>query len=223
MTPLDTLEKIAIFQALSTEGRKLLSSGTTLHRFTGGETVVHRGQDVSGAYFVMSGGLRVFTLSANGKEAPLYQITPGETCIIALNSLFNDLSYPAWVESERDTLVAVVPGRVYRTLFAQEACIQDITLRALSTLVFRLMGELENSRSQTVSQRLAGYLLANVNTDGRIPRTQQDIAARIGTTREVVARIMVDFSSRGLVETGRGWCRILSTRRLVEEAGSEPV
>jgi CRP/FNR family transcriptional regulator len=213
------LKTVEAFRALSAEGWTLLSSGTRLFRFPKGETVVHKGQDVSGAYFVLSGGLRVYTLTPNGKEAPLYHIARGETCVVAINSLFNGLAYPAWVESERETLVAVVPGRIYRALFASEPAIQDVTVRALSTLVFRLMEELEDIQSNTVSQRLAAFLLANRDAEGKVRRTQQDIAGRIGTTREVVARVMMDFTARALVETGRGWSRVLDPTALSREMG----
>ena len=67
---------------------------------------------MSGAYVVITGHLRVFTLSADGHEATLYVINPGETCVLALNCIVNDLLYPAWVEAGSDTRVAVIPGGV---------------------------------------------------------------------------------------------------------------
>ncbi len=61
--------------------------------FTRGANVLSRGDQVAGAYLVVSGRLRVYTLSAAGREATLYTIDPGETCVLALNCLFSDLRY----------------------------------------------------------------------------------------------------------------------------------
>jgi CRP/FNR family transcriptional regulator len=203
------LEAITAFKALSQEGRARLSKEAATRRFSGGRTIIGKGQEVSGAYFVLEGRLRVFTYSPGGREATLYLIRPGETCILALNSLFNDLLYPAWVQSEEPTTVAVVPGALYRTLFESEAAVRDLTVRTLSTLVFRLMAELEQVHSCTLEQRLAGFLLTNASGEGVLRRTQQEIAAHVGTSREVVARLMSGLAGRGFIGTRRGQVTLL--------------
>lgn len=120
---------------------------------------LHKGQPVSGAYVVLAGRLRVFSLSPNGTEATLYFIDPGETCVLALNCLFNDLLYPAWVQAETASSIALIPGAVYRKLFERETAIQNLTVHTLSTLVFRLMSELELVHSSHHKQRLANFIL----------------------------------------------------------------
>jgi CRP/FNR family transcriptional regulator len=82
--------------------------------------ILHRGHPVSGAYIVLEGRLRVFSVAPNGAEATLYFVDPGEACVLALNCLFNDLLYPAWVQAETAASVAVIPGQVYRKLFESE-------------------------------------------------------------------------------------------------------
>ncbi len=191
----------------------------TTHHFARGALVVERGQRVSGAYFVLEGALRVHTLTPGGKEAMLYRITPGETCILALNSLFNGVDYPAWVRAEVDTVVGVVPGPAYRAVFERERAVQDLTVHALSRGLFRLMAELEEVHGCRLDQRLARHLLSDADSEGVLCRTQQDLAARLGTTREVVARIMADFAARKLVRTGRGVIRLIDRARLEAMAG----
>jgi CRP/FNR family transcriptional regulator len=206
---MDGLDRVGVFRDLSAEGRRVLGQGLSTHRFPAGKTIIEKGQDVSGAYFVLEGRLRVYSLLPGGKEVTVYTIAPGETCVLALNSLFNDLLYPAWVQTEPATTVAVVPGGTYRRLFATEPAIQDLTVRTLSTLVFRLMGELDLVHSQTVEQRLAGFLLVHANGRGRVRQTQQELASHMGTSREMVARVMARLAKRGWIATGRGELAIL--------------
>jgi CRP/FNR family transcriptional regulator len=201
---MDALEQVGPFRKLSEAGRQLLSRGVACKDCAPGGPIIHKGQSVSGAYFVVRGRLRVYSLAPDGTEATLYCIDPGETCVFALNSLFNDLRYPAWVQAEADTTVALIPGAVFRQLFEREPAIQDVTVRALSTLVFRLMEELEEVHSYKLDQRLANLLLVHASAEGELRMTQQQMADHLGTTREVVARLMRDFVARGQVETRRG-------------------
>jgi CRP/FNR family transcriptional regulator len=186
----------------------LLAQGQT-HRFTrAAQTIVHKGQPVSGAYVVLEGRLRVFTISPNGVEATLYILSPGETCILALNCVFNDLLYPAWVQAEQPSLVCVIPGAVYRRLFEIEGAVRDFTVRNLATLVYRLMSELEQVHGSHHRQRLIHFILHHASSDGVLRMTQQQVAGHIGTTREVVARLMQELVTARLVRTARGEIRI---------------
>jgi len=198
------LESLGPFRNLSESGRKLLRQGTIYKDCSPPAPILHKGTPISGAYFVVRGQLRVYSLAPDGTEATLYFINPGETCVFALNSLFNDLRYPAWVQAESDTTVALIPGPIFRQLFEHEPSIQDVTVRALSTLVFRLMTELEEIHSYKLDQRLANLLLVHASADGELRMTQQQMAQHLGTTREVVARLIREFVSLGYVETGRG-------------------
>jgi CRP/FNR family transcriptional regulator, anaerobic regulatory protein len=198
------LETLGPFRNLSEKGKQLLHQARVSELCPPAGPILHKGQRISGAYFVIRGRLRVYSLSPNGVEATLYFIDPGETCVFALNSLFNDLLYPAWVQAECDTAVALIPGEVFRALFEHEPAIQDVTVRALSTLVFRLMAELEQIHSYKLDQRLANLILVHASTEGMLRMTQQQIAHHLGTSREVVARLMGELVSAGLVETRRG-------------------
>jgi CRP/FNR family transcriptional regulator len=131
------LERFEPFQRLGAAARARLAQGLIHRSAHRGAAILHRGQPVSGAYVVLDGRLRVFTVALNGAEATLYFVDPGETCVLALNCLFNDLLYPAWVQ-------------------------------ALSTLVFRLMAELEQLHSSNHRQRLVQFILLHAGSDGSL-------------------------------------------------------
>jgi CRP/FNR family transcriptional regulator len=202
------------FAALSPAGSKLLDAGILFSDCKRGAAVLHKGQKTSGAYLVTHGRLRVYALAPDGTEATLYFIDPGETCVFALNSLFNDLRYPAWVQAEADTRVAVIPGPLFRRLFESEPAVQDMTVRALSTLVFRLMAELEEVHAYTLIQRLANLLLLHASAAGEVRMTQQQTADHLGTTREVIARLMGELVGLDCVETHRGCIVVKDAARL---------
>ena len=203
-----------ISKSMSAAGQELFNQRLVRKAFTKGQTVLEKGDSVSGAYFVLDGALRIFTLSPSGKQATLYRVEPGETCVLALNSLFNDMLYPAWVEADGDTTIGVLPGPAYRSLFSTETPIQDITIHALSSAVFGLMQQLEQRHGLTVEQRLINFLFLRAASDCKVRNTQQEIALEIGTTREVIGRLMAQMADEGLVSTGRGVITLLDRPRL---------
>ena len=207
-----------IIKQLSPEGQDILTKNMLKRPFRKGSQVIMKGDSVSGVYFVLQGALRVFTLSADGRESTLYRMTPGDTCVLALNSFFNDVLYPAWVEADEDTTVGIVPGAAYRTLFATESAVQDITLSALSSAVFGLMTELETRHSQSLEQRLASYLILRSSSEAKVQRTQQEIASDLGTTREVIGRMMAQFVRQGLTRSGRGTITLTDKHALTRMA-----
>lgn len=208
------LEEFSPFRELSAAGHKLLDAGMLSRHCPSATPLLFKGQRTSGAYFVLEGRLRVYTLAPNGGEATLYFIDPGETCVFALNSLFNDLLYPAWVQAVAETSIALIPGPVFRQLFATEAAIRDLTVKTLSTLVFRLMAELETVHSYKLNQRLANLLLVHASAGGELRMTQQQMAFHLGTSREVIARLIGELVSTGLIASRRGRVELLDTAGL---------
>lgn len=197
-------QSFSVFGDLSDDGKTMLKRGLHSKSYTNKTTIVEKGQAVSGAFVVAKGKLRVFTITPDGNEATLYFIKPGEFCVFTLNCIFNNLLYPAWVQTESETLIGVIPSELYRSLFQREAVIQDITVRAFSTIVLRLMTELELIHSYKLEERLANFLLLSASSDRALLMTQSEIAAHLGTTREVVARALRHFVMSDYVETSRG-------------------
>ena len=208
-----------ITESLSDNGKALFHECMKKKKVKKNGPVLSKGDAVSGAYIVLEGALRVFTISSQGRQASLYRIEPGETCVLAINSLFNDFLYPAWVEAEEDTTIGILPGSVYRTLFTNEKCIQDITISALSSAISGLMSTIDNNLLHTVEQRMASYLLLQANADRIVRNTQQEIALRVGTTREVVARVIANWSKSKLIKSGRGKIEILKPTAMKQVIG----
>ena len=208
------IHDVEAFHHLSEGSRRLLTGGLRYVDFDKGAPILAKGQRVSGAYVVMSGELRVFTLTPDGQEATLYIINPHETCILALNCIFNDLRYPAWVEAGSAARLAMIPGPAFKSLFEAEPAIRNMTVQAFSTVVFRLMMELEVVHSYKLDRRLANFLLLKASADGVVRMTQQEIASHLGTTREVVARALGQLASAGRIRTGRRQIAISDPVRL---------
>ena len=209
-------ELLRPYLALSCAAEQQIDQNSSLLSLPRDTLAIHKGDPIAGAYIVLEGRLRVFCYSARGTEATLYTINPGETCVFALNSLFKNLRYPAWVGADLQTELVVINGDCFQSLFRKEPAIQDLTVNALSTSVFRLMQEMEQLQGWNLKQRLVNFLLNIASSDGVVTLTQQQISNHLGTTREVTARLLGDLSSRELLSTGRGRITLIDSRGLSE-------
>lgn len=181
-----------------------------------------RGDAVDGAFLVVGGSLRIFYLTPEGREATLYRVEPGGTCILALTATFSRSCYPAWVESgEEGCTFVVVPNPAFRRLFDGEPAFREFIFGVLSGRVFELMLALEAAGSLRMEQRLARLLLERAGPDGVLRASQSRLAADLGTAREVIFRTLRSLASRRLVETGRLRVRVLDRARLQRLGASD--
>jgi CRP/FNR family transcriptional regulator len=204
---------------LSPASRDLLAASVKRIACDGGVPLVARGDMVAGAYMVEKGALRVYYVSADGREGTLYWVEPGQSCVLALNCMFSGHAYPAWVESEGPTEVAIVPGDVYRRLFAAETAVQSFTFNTLSGRVFELMQLIEETASQGLEARVAAFLLRRSKGGGEIAVTQEQLARHLATSREVVSRVLRALVARGMIETSQGRIAIVDATALRRVAG----
>jgi CRP/FNR family transcriptional regulator, anaerobic regulatory protein len=203
---------------LSPENRELLAASVKRIACDGGVPLVARGDVVAGAYLVERGALRVYYVSAEGREGTLYWVEPGQSCVLALNCMFSGLAYPAWVESDGETEVAIVPGDIYRRLFATETAVQSFTFDTLSGRLFELMQLIEETASQGLEARVAAFLLRRTKGGKPIAITQEQIARHLATSREVVSRVLRALVARRLIETTQGHIALVDAAALQQIA-----
>ena len=178
-------------------------------------TIINKGDKVSGAYLVLTGSLKVYTIDQSGKEKTLYEVLPGESCLLAINSLFSELLYPAWVDCTTPfTKIAFIPAAVYKAIFSDERSIQQFTFQTLSERLFDIMSTLDEAMSLSMEKRIVSYLLRKANHEAVIHTSHQKIASELGTAREVVSRTLKKIEHQGDISLSRNEIKIVSVDHL---------
>lgn len=194
---------------LGERGRRELTSLPST-RVSGRRTLLTPGAKAGGAYLVTRGALRVYYVTAGGREATLYRVEPGATCVLALATSLDDRPYPAWVESVAGGCdFTRVPSATFRRQLDDEPAFRGFVLAALSGRVFELMATLEELGSAQVEARVARYLVTHA-VGGEVAITQAALAAELGTAREVVFRALRELTRQRAIATGRGRIRVLA-------------
>jgi CRP/FNR family transcriptional regulator len=203
------------FSRLSAESRRLIDASARIRLAARKECLLRKGERIRGLYLVLSGRLRVYTISPAGREASLYVIEPGESCPLAMNAMLSEKLHQAWVEVGTKTAkILFIPSVVFRDLYENERAVREFALSVLSGRISSLMTVLEELSLQSVEERVKGYLLRCANNEGEIETTHQQIALALGTAREVISRKLRELVRAGSIEARRGRIKILSPHKL---------
>jgi len=218
----EDLEKTIPFaRDMQPESRGYLASNISCQTIRPGSDILHPGDLVNGVYLVRSGSLRVYYIDPDGREGTLYWIEPGQSCILALNSLFSEMPYPAWAAADTGGAeLLTVSGAVFRELFAKDPAIQSFVFEQLSGRVYSLLHILEQTMRLQQEERLVLLLLARADDGGVVGLSQDSLARHLGTIREVVSRLLRNLAGQGLISLGPKRVEILDRKRLEALAAS---
>ncbi len=205
--PEETLKRVPIFSGLSDSELGFLTNRTVLRRFSAGQTVFAEGEACTGLYVVESGHVRIFKSSAGGREHVLSIEGPGSS--VAELPVFDGGSYPASVTAIEDATLLFVSKQDFQALCLAHPQVSLKVLRVVGARLRRLVGIIEELSFTTVRHRLAAFLLRQAKTSGQstaagieitLAANNQEIAAQIGTVRELVSRNMSRFQAEGMIK-----------------------
>ena len=207
--PLDKvagLKRAALFHELSDDTLRSIAALAVHRRFQKDDVLFVAGEEAHGLYVIVNGSVRAFRESADGREQVIHVERAGAT--VAEVPVFDDGDYPSTVAAEEDTDTLFLDKRDVRELCLHHP---EIPLAAVKVLAARLRScaELVETLSlKEVGQRVARFLLAEARRSGQktsrgtvfnLNQTHQQIAARVGTVREVISRTFSRLQQDGLI------------------------
>jgi len=190
---------------------------TQLTSFESGECILREGEPGQGLYIVQSGRVKIFKHSPTGREMIISVLESGDS----FNEVpvFDQKENPANVGAVLDTKLWVIDALVLRTVIADHPEASQQIIINLSHNLRMLVGKVAELSFYTVTTRLAHLLLklpeSQLADGGPSRLTQDDLAARIGTVREVVARSLKELETTGAIEIERGKIRIIDREKLI--------
>jgi CRP/FNR family transcriptional regulator, anaerobic regulatory protein len=196
-----------------------------LHReMEEGTTILREGQVCASIPFVLSGSIRVFKTAESGREISLYRVERGQSCILSLGCGTGIASFPASVVVEKAAEAVFLPRDSVHRLFAEGRTFRDWVLDEYSRRMAEVMELVEEIAFRKVDERLAQWLaeLGSASPSGLIAATHQELADHVGTSREVVSRILKDWEQRGALEISRGSLMLLAGFDRLQEGFGRP-
>jgi CRP/FNR family transcriptional regulator len=204
----EILAKIPLFQSASPALRAEIHDAAAVVSLGAGEYFLREGDTCAHFAIVVSGKMRVFKLGENGHEITLYHVGPGEACPLNVACILSDRPVPAMARVEEAVEAVVVPAAQFRRWIAEHESVRTFVFQMFSSRLSDMMSLVEEVAFRRMDQRVARRLqelFARQNgSPGTVEITHADLAADLGTAREVVSRLLKEFERLGAIGLSRG-------------------
>ncbi len=220
------LAKLPLFHKLDINALKMLESILREREFGRGENIFSEGNEAVGFYIITKGRVKVYKLSADGKEQILHIAASRE--LLGAVSAFAGDPYPAYADALEKTRVFFFPRKEFLSLIQDEP---SVVMNMMANLAMRLQHftrMIEDLSLKEVPGRLAAYLLYLSKQTGNSDNVEIDIskgqlASLLGTIPETLSRILRKMNERTILEVKGRKVKLLNKKMLNDIVNGEKV
>lgn len=217
------LAQIKLFTGLSPEHLDNLAAIAVESSCQRGEMVFHEGDEGNGFYLILSGQIKVFKVSLDGKEQILHILGPGEP--FAEVAVFAGIPFPANAMALQKSKLLFLPRQDFSELLARHPSLAMNLLATLSMRLRQFTHMIEALSLKEVPGRLAAYLLIenehHQTKSFKLPITKGQLASLLGTSPETMSRILGKIATQGLIASEGSQITILDHDGLQNLADGE--
>lgn len=205
---------ISTLQNAGPEFVKEFQRSASLAKIPAGHDVFLEGDRVEAIALLISGEVRVYKIGETGREITLYRFGNGSSCILTANAILSRKTFPAIATVERDAEAVMIPADIFRDWVKRHDLWRDFVFDLLSQRLSTVMAVVDEVVFQRMDRRVAALLTKRGAAQNPIHITHQEIASELGSSREVISRLLEDFIREGSIRSGRGNIEILDFEAL---------
>lgn len=200
------LRKTPLFASLTEAEIRALASRVVRKSWRRGEQLFAEGDPCSGLFLVASGKVRIFKLSASGREQVLAMEGAGSS--FAELPVFDGGSYPASASAWEDSEILFISRKDFQNFCREHPEVGLKLIAVVGSRLRRLVGIIEELSFTTVRQRLISLIVQLAEAEGtrskegihlELKKSHQDFAAELGTVRELVSRNLGRLQAEGFL------------------------
>lgn len=216
---IEPLENIPLLSSLPEPVRQEVIRRGQKRSYGPGQIISLEGEPPEAVYFVLRGRVKIYKLSPEGRAQVLTQLKSGD--IFNLVPALDEGPNPATAEALDQVTLYLFPRQSFIQMVKKHPDLAWVILENLAQRLRHLTALVEDLSFRTVRGRLAKLLLEQASK-GQVEKggwlTQEEMAARLGTVREVVSRSLRSLEEEGLIRIARHRIIILEREALEEQA-----
>lgn len=214
------LTYISVWDKLTAEQQEKLTDTSQRKTFRKGEILHSGAADCMGLVLVISGQLRAYTISEDGREITMYRLFERDICMFSASCMMNSIEFDITISAEKDTDVLIIPPDLYKSIMKVSAPLANYTNEVISSRFSDVMWLIDKIMWKSFDKRLADFLLTEMEIEDTniLSITHEAIGNHLGNPREVVTRMLKYFQNEGLVKLARGKVEITDQEGLAEIA-----
>lgn len=214
MISLEQLDAIAIWAPdLTDEERERARRGIIERSFAKGSYICHRGDKLDYWTCIITGLVKLGSISAEGKSIALAGLGP--TDWFGEGSVIKDEPRKYDLFALRDTRLAMMDRKTFNWLFEHSVGLNRYLVRQFNERLGQFIGQVEQDRMLGPSGRLARSLLQLINPVGRPKRngvvdiTQEELGLLAGISRQAANKALRDLEARGLIRIDQAGVHVM--------------
>ncbi len=184
--------------------------------YPAGTKLIECGDSADKFVIILEGVVKVYETANNGREISLYRVYRGQVCVLTLTRLLVRSNRQAQSMAEQDVRLLVMPPNYFHRLLSESEGFRHYLMHSMAHCISDVMQLAAQIGFNHLDLRLATVIreLARKMEPGQLRCTHQEIANELGTTREVVSRLLKDFERSGYITLHRGSIEILAIDEL---------
>ena len=200
------VSRLPFWQLLTEQERDTVQRSATVRRYEKGALIHDGGSECLGLLLVLSGEIRTYLLSDEGREVTLFRLYPGELCVLSASCVISQITFDTQMTAQQETEVLIIPTGLVAALTEQNLSVRCFLYELATQRFSDVMWAMQQILFKGLDRRLAEFLLSEAARTGSdtIRMTHEQLAQHISSAREAVARMLKTFSEEGLVELKRG-------------------
>ena len=205
------LSYLPVFAKLTKSQQDALTSAAFIRKFRKSEILHNGSQDCTGLILVLSGQIRAFTISDDGREITMYRLFERDICLFSAACMMNSIQFDITITAEKDAEVLVIPSEAYKSVMEVSAPLANYTNEVMASRFSDVMWLIDQVMWKSFDKRLAGFLLNEAILEGSstLKITHETIGNHLGSPREVVTRMLKYFVNERLISLSRGTIEII--------------
>lgn len=201
-------KKFPFIDHLSFEDHERFKHHMIFEHYYAGALLMEEGKTCSNLFFILKGVIRIYKVSADGREVTLYRMSEGETCLITASCLMSQAPFNAIAQAETDVEIVAVPAKLFSHLLNNSSAFQQFIFENTFSRLQDVMDVVSSITFDPVQVRIAELLYKTGEKTGfarSLYFTHEQIAVEIGSSREVISRALhkPDFKAALCSERGR--------------------
>jgi len=222
---MELLRRCPLFAGLKEEDLKRIRAIASLRQIRRREILFSDGEEAKGFYVILSGKIKLYKVSPEGKEQILHVVSAPDA--FAEAALFLEGSYPAFAEALIDCQLLLFPKKDFIQFLEKNPQLSINMIVTLSHYLRRFAALIEELSLKEVSSRMAKYLVdlsLRLSKEGRNPKeveldlTKTQLALKLGTISETLSRTLGKMKAKGIIDVKKNKIIILNREALEELA-----
>ena len=200
------LNKLPFWTSLTEQEKEILRKSAVIRRYEKGSFIHSSDRDCLGMLFIISGEIRTYILSDEGREITLFRLYPNDLCVLSASCVISQISFDTQMTARQDTEVLIIPPNITALLKEQNISVRCFLYEQATERFSEVMWAMQQILFKGLDQRLAAFLVEECErtNSNAVRMTHEQIARNISSAREAVARMLKQFTQDGLVELKRG-------------------